>query len=321
MNSQFQINTITGRPLRNPSITALKNNNFVISWDDGYGMYAVIFTDNGTKVISKLNLIASSVFSYSSLTTLANSNFLVAYRCNPNICAQIFYSSGTMLKSEIMVNTFIIKNNSASIGSMSNSNLMIVWISQYQDIIGGTDWGIYGQSFTSSGAKIGNEFRVNTHILDDQNYPSIVSLANDNYIVTWQSNNQDSSGWGIYGQILDSYGNKIGNEFRVNTYTLSNQMYPSVSSLINTNFVVVWQSVSQDGSGYGIFGNIYQSDGSIVGFNECPFNCQSCTNSTNCITCDPNFKSQPNGLCGCFDGFYLVNISGYDCISNFIILN
>ena len=174
---------------------------------------------------------------------------------------------------------------------------MIVWTSQGQDIIGSSDFGIYGQSFTSSGAKIGNEFRVNTYIINNQTNPSIASLANDNYIVTWQSNNQDGSNNGIYGQILDSSGNKIGNEFRVNTNTANNQFLPSVSSLINTNFVVVWQSNNQDKSGWGIFGNIYQIDGSIVGFGTCPLNCQSCDNKANCIACDPIYKLEINGLC------------------------
>ena len=190
---------------------------------------------------------------------------------------------------------------------------MIVWESQYQDVITGVDYGIYGQSFTSSGIKIGNEFRVNTYILYDQRYPSIASLVNDNYIVTWQSK-------GIFGQIFDNSGNKIGNEFRVNIYRTNNQSNPSVSSLLNTNFVVVWMSYGQDSSGYGIFGNIYQSNGSIVGFNTCPLNCQSCDNKTNCRTCNPNFKLEPNGLCGCFNGLYL-DISGYICISKFIVLN
>ena len=86
---------------------------------------------------------------------------------------------------------------------------MIVWASQYQDIIGSSDYCIYGQNFTSSGAKMGYEFKVNTYIIDNQINPSISSLANDNYIVTWQSYLQDGSLNGIYGQILDSAGNKL----------------------------------------------------------------------------------------------------------------
>ena len=239
----------------------------------------------------------------------------MTYRCHPSICAEILYSDGTMLKSQFIVNTYINTDYFQSISSISNGNFMIVWQSKGQDTIGGSDYGIYGQSFTSSGAKIGNEFRVNSYIISDQLHPSIASLENDNYIVTCESNLQDGSYSSIYGQILDNFGNNIGNEFRVNTYK-TNSKFPSVSSLINTNFVIVWESIGQDGGGYGIFGNIYQSDGLIVGFNICPLNCQSCDNKANCTTCDPYFKLEVNGLCGCFDGFYLDNT----CISNFVIL-
>ena len=120
---------------------------------------------------------------------------------------------------------------------------------------------------------------------------------------------------------MDNNGNRIRSEFKVNAHTNANQDNPSVTSLINTNFVVVWESQGQDGNGYGIFGNIYQNDGSIVGFNACPLNCQSCDNKGNCITCDPNFKPQQSGLCGCFNGFYLDNTSGNLCISMLTKLN
>ena len=119
---------------------------------------------------------------------------------------------------------------------------------------------------------------------------------------------------------MDSSGNKIGNEFEVNIITISNQQNPSVASLVNTNFVVVWMSDGQDGEAWGIFGNIYQKDGSIVGFNQCPLNCQSCANLTYCNACDPNFELLQSKLCGCLDGFYL-DISTNLCTSKFILLS
>ena len=318
-SGQFQINAINNLT-GNPSITALKNNNFIVTWNDNVKIYGQILNDNGIKIGLQFNITSNGTHSYAPIIALANGNFVVIYRCFPNICATIFYNNGIILKSQFIVNTFINIDQLNSISSISSSNFMIVWESYGQDVIGTYDLGIYGQSFTSSGSKIGNEFRVNTYIIGDQINPSIASLSNDNYIVTWHSYNQDKSENGVYGQILDSSGNKIGIEFKVNAYTNSNQeSNPSVALLINTNFVIVWQSNIQDGSGYGIFGNIYQSDGLVIGFDACPLNCQSCDNKENCITCDRNFTLQQNGLCRCFDGFYLVNNN--ICISKFIILN
>ena len=304
LNSQFQIlaNSL-------PSITTFNNNNYILTWDSSTN--ALILSDNGT-IVSHISNIpyATSL----SVISLNNDNFVVTYIYSTDVCAQIRSSNGTILKPQFSVNTFIYGDMAPSISSVSTGNFMIVWQSRGQDISGGSDYGIYGQSFTSSGAKIGTEFRVNTYFLYDQSSPSIASLTNDNYIVTWQSNNQDESGSGIYGQILDSTGNKIGNEFKLNTFTTSDQQSPSVSSLKNNNFVVVWNNNDGLGDQWDIFGNLYQSDGMIIGFNTCPLNCQSCDFNTNCITCNPNFKIQKNGLCGCFDGLYL-DISGSTCIS------
>src|SRR5688572_9471218 len=56
----------------------------------------------------------------------------------------------------------------------------------------------------------------------------------------------------------------LGSEFRVNTHTTSNQLYPSVSSG-GGSFVVVWTSNLQDGSGLGVFGQRYSTPGVPLG--------------------------------------------------------
>ena len=306
----------------NPSITALQNNNFVVVWYSyqnsplKFNIFGQIFTDNGIKVrnISDFPSIGFHSQLSPSIKSLPNGNFVVVWEClTAYIFAQIFQSDGNKLVSQFQVNTNYSNDKiNPAISSVSTSNFMIVWQSQSQD---GSNWGIYGQIFTSFGAKIGNEFRVNTYTMNGQMYPSIASLMNDNYVVTWQSNIGD--GWDIYGQIFDNIGNKIGVEFKVNTITTSDQQYPSISSLVNSNFVILWNSNGQDGNGQGVYGNLYQIDGLMIGFNVCPLNCQSCANPTNCTICNPNFRLQTNSLCGCFDGFYFDSSSKL-CISNFI---
>jgi hypothetical protein len=51
-------------------------------------------------------------------------------------------------------------------------------------------------------------------------------------------------------------GEPLGPEFRVNTYKNA-QRFPAVASDSSGNFVVLWQSYGQDGSGYGVFGQRY----------------------------------------------------------------
>ena len=304
---ELLINTYIPNSQEGPSITALKNGNFVITWwgwsivaTSSYNIFAQIFRDDGIKVGIEflVDTYTSNNHGGPKVTSLPNGNFVVAWvnyaqDCNSEgVFAQIFYSNGSKAGLEFPVNTYCINDQiNPSLSSVSTSNFMIVWQSSGQD---GSGSGIYGQIYTSSGATIGNEFRVNTNTIGDQINPSITTLINDNYIVLWQSSD------GIYGQIFDIIGNKIGGEIKV-TSSLGS---PSISSIANSNFVVLWNSLGQDNS-QNVYGNLYQIDGLMIGFNACPLNCQSCYNNINCTVCDPNFVLQTNSLCGCSNGFYL----------------
>jgi hypothetical protein len=57
----------------------------------------------------------------------------------------------------------------------------------------------------------------------------------------------------------------VGSEFKVNAYTTGNQVDSSVAVDANGEFVVVWQSGGQDGSGLGVFGQRYDSAGAALG--------------------------------------------------------
>ena len=88
----------------------------------------------------------------------------------------------------------------------------------------------------------GYEFMVNTYTSSTQNQPSVAADADGDFVVIWQSDGQDGSGYGIYGQRYNSAGSTVGSEFRVNTYTTANQVAPVVSMAADGDFVVVWQS-------------------------------------------------------------------------------
>ena len=79
--------------------------------------------------------------------------------------------------------------------------------------------------------------------------------------MTWASYAQDGSFYGVYGQVFDSSGNKVGSEFWVNTYTIKTQGWPSVAGLSGGGFVVTWASYGQDGSEGGVYGRRFSCSG------------------------------------------------------------
>ena len=111
----------------------------------------------------------------------------------------------------------------------------------------------------------GNDVRVNTFTASNQIQPAVTALASGGFVVTWQSEGQDGDGLGIYGQRYAADGTPLGSEFRVNTYTTSDQRFPVVAGLADGGFVVTWWSSFQDGSSTGIYGQRYAADGTAAG--------------------------------------------------------
>ena len=165
--------------------------------------------------------------------------------------------------NEFRVNTYTTDSQfNPSITTLTDGGFVVTWISEGQD---GSSGGIYAQRYDANGAAQGSEFRVNTYTTDWQYEPSITALIAGGFVVTWMSEGQDGSSWGIYARRYDANGAAQGSEFRVNTYTTDNQLYPSITALTTGGLVVTWMSNGQDGSLSGIYAQRYDSNGAAQG--------------------------------------------------------
>lgn len=111
---------------------------------------------------------------------------------------------------------------------------------------------------------IDGETQVNTETTNSQQNPAIAVDANDNFVVVWESLNQDGSGYGIYAQRFDNTGNAIGSEVQINTTTSNDQRFPSVAMDNAGNYTIVWQSLGQDGDGWGIYKRRFDNTGTAL---------------------------------------------------------
>ena len=170
---------------------------------------------------------------------------------------------GAPLGPEFRVNTNTADIQSIpAVASDSSGNFVVVWQSGFQD---GSNYGVFGQRYASSGAPIGPEFPINTYTTSAQFFPAVASDSSGNFVVVWNSYGQDGSSYGVFGQRYTSTGAPLGPEFRVNTYTTNYQLFPAVASDSSGNFVVAWSSHTQDGSNDGVFGQRYASSGAPLG--------------------------------------------------------
>ena len=82
------------------------------------------------------------------------------------------------------------------------------------------------------------------------------------FVVVWESATPGSAGLDIRGRRFDQNGEKLTQEFRVNTTVPGDQGAAAVASL-NNGFVVTWTSA--DVSGLGVYTQRYRTDGNRVG--------------------------------------------------------
>ncbi|MEY4980083.1 MAG: hypothetical protein RLZZ352_2353 [Pseudomonadota bacterium] len=254
LGAETRINTTTVGEQTAPTVTALSGGGYVITWQgiggNGYNIYAQRFDASGNALGSEtcINTITGGGVGAPAVSALSNGGYVVTWESvrmetpnNPNfysdIYTQRFDVSGNALGIETRVNTYTRWNqNAPAVTGLNDGGYVVTWQSNY----GTSNNDIYAQRFDASGNPLGIETRVNTATDNDQSASAVTALGGGGYVVTWQSANQDGSGWGIYAQRFDASGNRLGVETRVNTTTASNQFGSAVTTLGGGGYLVTW---------------------------------------------------------------------------------
>ncbi|MDJ0642607.1 MAG: hypothetical protein QNJ15_07305, partial [Erythrobacter sp.] len=174
--------------------------------------------------------------------------------------------------SEALVNTTTAgRQNEQALTELIGGGFVVVW--EDSSASGGdtSSSAIRAQVFASDGSKVGGEILVNTTTANAQRDPAVASLANGNFVVTWEDNSRtggDLTGTAVRAQIFAPDGTSVGNEILANSTTLEVQENPAVLGLGNGGFVIAWQDQSQVSSPdfeIDIRAQVFAADGTKVG--------------------------------------------------------
>ena len=157
---------------------------------------------------------------------------------------------------------------SSSVANLGpDSNFIVIWSTVGFD---GSESGVVGRRFDAAGTPLGGEFGVNASTTGGQSLPHVGSNAAGNFVATW---GESVAGSGVSSEVrarrFDASGAPQGGDIAVNTYTSGVQGGSSVAMSSAGEFVVVWWSgpeygsgqVGQDGSDLGVFGRRYDASG------------------------------------------------------------
>jgi hypothetical protein len=175
------------------------------------------------------------------------------------IYARTFDTYGNPFGDDFRVNQTITGvQNAPDVAINANGNVVFTWTGPGS---GTNASDIHARRFNFLGQAQGDEFVVNSYLNYSQQFSQVAMDASGNFAVVWQSDQQDGSAWGLYGQRFNAAGQRQGGEFQVNSYTTDKQTNPQIAMDADGDFMVAWQSMGADGSGYGIYARSYSPAG------------------------------------------------------------
>ncbi|MEM8556418.1 MAG: T9SS type A sorting domain-containing protein [Bacteroidota bacterium] len=280
--SEFRVNTATGNKF-NPAVAMDADGDFVVAWhgipagETGFNVSARRYAANGTPLGGEF-LVSTFVTDRQDVASVAMSDagaFVVAWEAGffntdgpdgseRGIFARRYDANGNPQGNAFQVNTFTTGTQRlASVAMDADGDFVVVWQSENQDGMGAFGYGIFAQRYAADGMPQGGEFQVNTYTTGSQLAPAVAMDDAGNFVVAWSSTQDGTQG--VYAQQFSALGVPLGGEFEVNTFTASIQNEPSVAMDANGDFVIAWQSYTQDSDGAGIYARAYAFDGTPLG--------------------------------------------------------
>ena len=123
----------------------------------------------------------------------------------------------------------------------------------------------------------GNEFLVNTTTVNDQTMPSVAMDASGDFTIAWSGDREHPQGQpqsffnNIEAQRFDSSGNRVGNEFQVNTTDNTTECFDAyVGMASDGTFAITWSNTSDPNYDYGgkytssVYAKVYGPTGNVL---------------------------------------------------------
>lgn len=292
IGTEFLVNSAILNSQDNPVVSALPTGGFVVSWVDSSltggdasisSIKAQIFDAFGAAVGIEIlvNQSTANAQRAPSVATLATGGFVISWTDSSmtggdasatSVKAQIFDASGGKVGGEFLVNSITANTQDAPVAAgLIGGGFVISW---HDTSLQGGDASkdaVKAQIFSSSGAKVGSEFLVNTETNSNQQQQAIIGLSTGGFAIAWadaSARGGDASYYGIKLQIFDASGTKMAGEKLVNSTTLNGQLAPTLTLLSDGNIVVSWadySGVASESGTSGIKAQIFDGNGDRIG--------------------------------------------------------
>ena len=175
------------------AVAADEAGDFIVVWTNQSTIFGRRYASSGVPLDVVFKVSENTIFQKSTpaVASDASGNFIVVWENFTSdgpfeIYGRRFSDSGAPLGSEFVVGPGFF---GPAVASDAAGNSVVVWLGA----------GIVGQRYASSGAPLGTQFRVNT-TPGSKYLPVVAADPAGDFVVVWDSDLQDGSDLGVFGQ-------------------------------------------------------------------------------------------------------------------------
>ncbi|MEO8241809.1 MAG: hypothetical protein ABI832_05810 [bacterium] len=223
LGAEHLVNTLTVGQQHGATVTALAGGDYVVAWTsnsvDSNGslllsVNAQRFHASGAAVGGEYQGLTVGGFNIGqsdpTITGLSGGRYVLAWRdvmgFDSNINAQMFNGHGALIGGNFTVNTTSANDQGEpSIAPLKDGGYVVVWTDNGPFTGTGFNPEIRAQAFHANGSLNGAEFVVNTYTTNLQRAPSVATLADGRFVVTWEdlSGTLGDTTFAVHAQIFD----------------------------------------------------------------------------------------------------------------------
>jgi uncharacterized repeat protein (TIGR01451 family) len=271
LSNETRVNTTTAGDQWNyywsiRTVAVQPDGSFIKVWIDvggldgqGYGIFMQRYNASGVPVGGEVQVNTHTAGNQDNATIAVapDGSFIVGWDgpgTANDVWGQRFSPTGAFVGDEFLLSQTIGSNQKyPELGFAADGSYVTAWVDGGRTVM---------QRYDARGNTIGSEMYV-TSASGDVILDSLNISASGAVVLTWTDNGSTSGD--VYGQLFDANLVPTSAVFQINQYTTGTQQYSIARTDGQGNFVVVWESAGQDGSGNGIYGRLYNASGTPLG--------------------------------------------------------
>jgi hypothetical protein len=274
VTDELQVNVFTMYGQANPAV-ATAGDGFVVAWDsyredgDGNGVFARLFAADGAATSSEFRVTGATVGDQyrPAVAVLGDGGFQVVWLDSQDagsvaeVFGRRFDANGTAITSDVRLSAPgpAIERTRPLVVRTGDDGAAALWSAQDPE----SRFDVVGVRIDAAGTAVGDAFMVNTYTTGRQTLSS-VSAAGDDFVVAWNSLDQDDDSEGIFARRMDAGARPAGPEFALSAYTIGEQSDAAVAAFADGGFVAAWSS-PEDTSEYAIVAARFPLEHALAG--------------------------------------------------------